>query len=396
MAGWKQYTLGDLCKFKYGQMPRESDLCEYGYPVFSGYRIVGYANAYHYEDPEIIIVARGVGGTGDVKMSPHKCFLTNLSIVALVVSSEVDKKFLYYRLAGPKLWELRTGSAQAQITIDRLQGYELKLPPLPTQRKIAGILSAYDGLIENNTRRIKILEEMAQRIYYEWFVHFRFPGHEKVRMVESEMGMIPEGWQVIELKEFGEILTGKTPSKTRPEYYGNDVPFIKTPDMHSNMFCIITGEYLSLLGAESQSTKTLPPNSLCVSCIGTVGVVSITAVPAQTNQQINSIKLKEDFFREFIYFALIDLKELIELHGSTGATMTNLSKGKFETLEVITPYKNLLVSYHDITKSIFDAIKNLQYKNLNLRQTRDLLLPKLISGQLDVSDLDIDTGALDA
>ncbi|MCJ7795362.1 MAG: restriction endonuclease subunit S, partial [Thermoleophilia bacterium] len=167
-VGWPEYTLGDLCKFKYGQMPRKTDLCDDGYPVFSGYHIVGYATTYHYEEPEIIVVARGVGGTGDVKMSPPKCFLTNLSIVAKVISSNVDKKFLYYRLAGPKLWELRTGSAQAQITIDRLQRYELRLPPLATQRKIAAILSAYDDLIENNLRRIKILDEMAQNLYREW------------------------------------------------------------------------------------------------------------------------------------------------------------------------------------------------------------------------------------
>ena len=132
---WEKYTLGDLCRFKYGQMPLKSDLCDDGYPVFSGYNIVGHAKTYHYEEPEIIVVARGVGGTGDVKMSPPKCFLTNLSIVAKVISIKVDKLFLYYRLAGPKLWELRTGSAQAQITIDRLQRYELRIPPSPPNVK---------------------------------------------------------------------------------------------------------------------------------------------------------------------------------------------------------------------------------------------------------------------
>ena len=279
---------------------------------------------------------------------------------------------------------------RASLNNNDLSYLTIYYPSKNHQRKIASILSPYDDLIENNTRRIKILEEMAQRIYREWFVHFRFPGHEKVKMVESALGMIPEGWKINDLKEFGEILTGKTPSKKRPEYYDDDIPFIKTPDMHDNMFCIITGECLSELGAQSQSNKTLPPNSLCVSCIGTAGVVSITAIPSQTNQQINSIKIKQELLREFLFFSLVGLKETINLHGATGATMVNLSKGKFESLKVTTPPNNLIKSYHEIAEPIFDEIKNLQYKNHNLRQTRDLLLPKLISGKIDVEDLNIE------
>jgi len=134
--------LGEICSFKYGQMPGSDDLATEGYPVFSGYRIVGYSPRYHYRDPEIVVVARGVGGTGDIKMSPPFCFLTNLSIVALIQSAAVYKPFLFYRLASTTLWDLRTGSAQAQITIERLRDYQVEISPLPTQRKIAGVLSA--------------------------------------------------------------------------------------------------------------------------------------------------------------------------------------------------------------------------------------------------------------
>jgi len=188
-------------------MPNKSDLVEDGYPVFSGYRVVGYSSRYHYRDPEIVVVARGVGGTGDIKMSPPFCFLTNLSIAALVESPDVEKVFLYYRLAATKLWNLRTGSAQAQITIERLKEYEVNVPPLSVQRRIAGILSAYDDLIENNQRRIKILEEMARSLYREWFVNFRVPGHEKVPLVDSPLGDIPIGWEVVSLEDVCECVT---------------------------------------------------------------------------------------------------------------------------------------------------------------------------------------------
>jgi type I restriction enzyme S subunit len=160
---------------KYGKIPQKADLVDKGYPIFSGYKIVGFHRTYLYEDSEVVVVARGVGGTGDVKLSPPNSFITNLSIILQIKSKGVFKKFLFYKLSNEKLRELDSGSAQSQITITDLQSYEIELPPLHIQRKIAAILSAYDDLIENNTRRIKILEEMAQTIYKEWFVKFRFP-----------------------------------------------------------------------------------------------------------------------------------------------------------------------------------------------------------------------------
>ncbi len=203
-------------------------------------------------------------------------------------------------------------------------------------------------------------------------------------MVESELGLIPEGWEVKRIDDFGEVVTGKTPSKKREEYYGNDVPFIKTPDMHNGIFVINTNEYLTYEGADSQKNKYLPPKSISVSCIGTVGIVSINALSAQTNQQINSIVLKESFFLEFLYFALLDLKPTIQNYGSTGATMANLSKGKFEQLKIIAPSQNLIKYFHKIVSPLFNQILILSKKNINLKQQRDLLLPKLISGKTSV------------
>ena len=302
---------------------------------------------------------------------------------------KIDMKYLFYYFFSE---EWRKTISQKTIfgsTVDRIPlisfpEFEISVPPLPTQRKIAAILSAYDDLIENNTRRIKILEEMAQALYREWFVHFRFPGHEKVRMVDSPLGEIPEGWEVYALGQFGDVRTGKTPSKLVPEYFGDHTPFIKIPDMHGNMFCIRTSEYLSQAGMESQRKNTLPPNALCVSCIGSVGLVTITTVPSQTNQQINSIILKNNSDREFLYFALCGLKEIIKKYGMTGATMSNLSRGKFIDLKLIYPHKKHLENFHEATYPVFEEIKLLQVKNENLRSTRDLLLPRLISGEVDL------------
>lgn len=315
-------------------------------------------------------------------------------IAVIRAKQDTNQAFLFYFVANQAFIDyastISSGTRMPRATWKIIEKSKWLFPPFPIQHKIASILSAYDDLIENNNRRIKILEEMAQAIYKEWFVNFRFPRHQKVKMVKSELGMIPEGWEVKSISEFGEIITGKTPSKKRPEYYNNNyMPFIKTPDIHDNMFVLQTGEYLSKEGARSQQNKTLPENSICVSCIGTVGIVSITSCHSQTNQQINSIVIKNENSREFLYFALRSLKETIQKYGSTGATMANLNKGKFESLKLICPNAIILNAFHENVESLLDNVRTLLKKNINLRKTRNLLLPKLISGEIDVEKLDI-------
>ena len=261
----------------------------------------------------------------------------------------------------------------------------LSLPPLPVQRRIAGILSAYDELMENSQRRIRLLEAMARALYREWFVHFRFPGHEKHPRVASPLGDLPKGWEVKPIRQFGTVITGKTPSKANADFYGNDVPFVKTPDMHGNMFILGTSDCLSTAGAESQANKTLPAGSICVSCIGTIGVVSITTEDCQTNQQINSVVLANPASREFLFLRLQDSKQTLENLGANGATMGNVNKGKFEAMEIVCPSDGVLAPYHRLVEPMFSEILSLFRQIQNLRRTRDLLLPRLLSGQVNVT-----------
>jgi type I restriction enzyme, S subunit len=312
---------------------------------------------------------------------------TNQACCAMLTDPEhCAPKFLMYALMHykPALLKLAISGAQRNLSGKSIKEFEIGAPPIEVQRRVA---SAYDSLIENNTRRIAILEEMASRLYEEWFVRFRFPGHESVRMVESDLGLVPQGWQRRSLDTFGEVITGKTPSKANPDFYGDDVPFVKTPDMHGNAFVLVSGESLSLAGAKSQSKKTLPSGSLCVSCIGTIGVVSITTEPCQTNQQINSIVLSDVVVREFLFLRLKDAKKTLENLGANGATMGNVNKSNFAAMEITAPPLNLLARFHEVVEPMFDLMRALARKNQNLRTTRDLLLPKLISGELDVSTL---------
>ena len=272
------------------------------------------------------------------------------------------------------------GSAYPAVDTVDFKNAKVTVPDLPTQKRIADVLSAYDELIENNNKRIALLEKAAQELYKEWFVRFRFPGHEKTKHING----LPEGWEVKRIYDYGTVETGKTPSTEVPENYGTDIMFIKTPDMHGNMFVIQTSEYLSERGHKTQPKKLLPANSIMVSCIGTGDDVSINAEPAHTNQQINSIILDDTTQLEWLYFACKSLKSTIGLFGATGATMTNLSKGKFEKLKVIDPGSELILEYHNKTKNIFKNIKLLMKANKNLIKQRDLLLPRLMSGKLEV------------
>jgi type I restriction enzyme S subunit len=239
---------------------------------------------------------------------------------------------------------------------------------------------------------------MARALYREWFVHFRFPGHDRLPSlagrragdegrqvrVASPLGDIPQGWQVKSIQQFGTVITGKTPSKANADFYGNDVPFVKTPDMHGNMFILGTSDCLSTAGAESQANKTLPADSICVSCIGTIGVVSITTEDCQTNQQINSVVLANPASREFLFLRLQDAKQTLENLGANGATMGNVNKGKFEAMEIVCPPDEVFARYHRLVEPMFSEILSLFRQIQNLRRTRDLLLPRLLSGQVEL------------
>lgn len=221
---------------------------------------------------------------------------------------------------------------------------------------------------------------MAENLYKEWFVRFRFPRYEDV---EFENG-IPKEWKIGRLKDYGRVETGKTPSTEITDNYGEDYLFIKTPDMRGNVWVIDTVEKLSEKGHSSQKKKKLPKGSIMVSCIGTGGVVAINSKEGHTNQQINSIVIGDNNNREWLYMVCVGLRTTIEMFGATGSTMTNLSKGKFENLKIIEPPYEMRKKYHELTYDIFAEVEKLMYVNDNLIKQRDYLLPRLMSGKLEV------------
>lgn len=296
-----------------------------------------------------------------------------------------DADFIYYLACSKIIREPAiksmigaSGRQRAQRTV--IEGLSIRVPAtIEAQRKIASILSAYDDLIENNSRRIKLLEESARLLYQEWFVRLRFPGHEHTHIVDR----VPKGWEKGKVCDIGKVITGKTPSTKEADNYGGNIPFIKTPDMHKNPIVVSTEQYLSEKGANTQANKYIPEGSIMVSCIGTVGVVAFNGLSAQTNQQINTVIPKKPEFRHYAFFALCDIKPRLEALGG-GATMSNVNKSKFESIPLLIPHMTLLRNYDEISSPLFEQMRMLILINNSLRSARDLLLPRLMDGRLAV------------
>lgn len=304
--------------------------------------------------------------------------------------------YLYYWLRGPEfqnaVYAIKGGVAQGYVSLEMIRSLPFRRFSLPQQRKIAAILSAYDDLIENNLRRIKSLEEMAQNLYREWFVKFRFPGHEQVRMVDSPLGKIPEGWAVRTVADTFQILGGGTPSKKASEYWeGGSVNWYAPTDLTSSgsMFMERSGTQITELGLKKSSAKLFPPFSVMMTSRATLGVISINTTEAATNQGFITCVPNSGFPLYALYHWL---KENIEYFISlgTGATFKEITKGVFKTIELAVPPRDVTSQFEEMVGSLAQQILNLQQRARNLRQTRDLLLPKLISGELDVSHLDIE------
>jgi len=398
----KTITIGDLGTIITGKTPPTTNKNYYGdYAVFIKPTDISEQCKFTYETEEMYsklaaekyessLIPKGaicvpcIGTIGTkMTMAPCDCY-TNQSINSIVCNENYDNEYVYYLiknfLPGLKAYNLGTASGREYVSKSNFEKIELVAEQDKTiQKKIGEFLSRYDSLIENYQKQIKLLEEAAQRLYKEWFVDLRFPGHENTKIIDG----VPEGWEKKKVREIGKVITGKTPSTSKKEYYGGQIPFITIPDMHTGIYPT-SSQFLSDLGANSQSGKFIPANSLMVSCIGTAGLVCITKEECQTNQQINSLVLNDNSLLYYMYNTFLSLKEHLNNIGSNGATMTNVNKSKFESIEILIPNNSISNLYNKAVEQSFRGIKTLSSQICLLTEARDRLLPKLMSGEIAV------------
>ena len=299
--------------------------------------------------------------------------------------SELKGKWLAYYLrssdAQGHMSGNQKGSSQQFLSLNQLRSLPIPIADERYMQRVIDILSAYDDLIENNQKQIKLLEEAAQRLYKEWFVALRFPGHENVKIVDG----VPEGWQKNCAEKFFEITIGKTPPRTEKRCFTtgeNGIPWVSIADMgNSGMFVLNTAENLTEDAIKQYNVKVIPKNTVLLSFKLTVGRVAIAPTDICTNEAIAHFKGRRECEREYTYCYLKNF-HYDEL-GSTSSISKAVNSKIIKAMPFIIPSEKLLKEYSSKTKDTFDLIICKQEMNNNLKITRDRILHKLMSGEVE-------------
>lgn len=302
------------------------------------------------------------------------------------VPSELDPHWLRYWLEAP---QFLTQAAAVKGSTDMADYINLRdqrrmtvtIPPLSTQRKIAAVLSSYDDLIENNNRRIKLLEEMAQRIYKEWFVDFRYPGHEDVTLAESDLGPIPQGWEASALFDVADVTFGY-PFKSDLFNEVDGLPLIRIRD-------IPDGESATLTTENPEPRYVVTDGDILIGMDGDFHMGRWSAGRAWLNQRVTRVRPALPEVSRYALFLGLQKPISDWNQAIVGTTVAHLGKRHLEMVKILVPPTSLGAKVTEILDPLFDLEISLRKENRLLRSARDLLLPRLVSGEVDVTDLDI-------
>ena len=406
MGTWPVYRMNELCEITSSKRIYAADYVSEGVPFYRGREITEkykgnldvstelfiteekfseIERKYGAPKPgDLLLTSVGTLGSVYVVKLGERFYFKDGNITWFRHFKELDSNFFYYWLVSPlgraELKKCTIGVAQPALTIVLLKGMEIGVPPLPVQRRIAGILSAYDELIENSQRRIRILEAMARALYREWFVLFRFPGHEKIPRVASALGEIPEGWEVRKLADVAEVNRAQINARTAPE----ELHYIDISSVSPGQIDSITT--YAFADAPGRARRIIQHGDVLWSCvrpnrrshaqvmhpepdtIASTGFAVITATKVPST---------------FLYFATtMDDFVAFLTNNATGAAYPAVSGATFEKAVLLIPPSPLLEKFGDATIPMAEQIHRLQRKIQNLRRTRDLLLPRLLTQRI--------------
>lgn len=383
---WKEITLGEIAIFKTGKLNSNAAISNGEYPFFTCSPETLRINNYAFDQEAILLAGNNADGNFSIKYYKGKFNAYQRTYVITPIRGKVDIKFLYYALSLclKQFKNMSQGTSTKFLTVTILNSFSVQLPSISDQHRIASILSSLDRKIELNNKINADLEEMAQTIFKNWFVDFE--PFKDGKFVDSELGMIPEGWKVGCLGDMGAVVCGKTPSKSNSNYYGGDIPFIKIPDMHGNVFVENSEDRLTEEGSLSQIKKFIPPYSLMVSCIATVGLVSINTKPSHTNQQINTVIPHNKSALFYLYQYIKNNEELLKNMGRGGTTTLNVNTRSFSNIRLLIPSEIALEQFHRVVEGLFKKIELNLHESRTLSLLRDTLLPRLMSGEIEVPE----------
>lgn len=411
MSEWPVTTLGDLIHVKHGFAFKGEFFSSDGdklvlkpgnFPVGGGIRLRPgkddyYAGQYPPEfelsPGDLLVVmtdltqaAPILGSPAFVPDVPAMLHNQRLGLVKLKEGVEVDRRFLYYAMLSDtsrsQIRATATGATVRHTAPERIYRVQLGMPPLPTQRTIGDVLGSIDDLIENNRRRVEVLEEMARAIYNEWFVKFRYPGHEVVPLSDSALGPIPEGWEVSTLAAIADITMGQSP---KSEFYNDEgigKPFHQgVTDFGSHLPS--TRKWCSADG------RSAAAGDILISVRAPVGRINIADVDITIGRGLSAIRAKDG--RQALLLGQIrEAFSEEDSMGNDGAIFKSLGKTELAAVPVIILSDDVADAANTVLAENGDMIRALTQATKRLASLRDLLLPKLVTGQIDVSALDLD------
>ena len=324
-----------------------------------------------------------IASVGKITITKEDSF-TNQQINSIIANPDkADFRYIFYLLRNitSQIKRMVGGVASPIINKSDFENIDIEIPEIKIQKQIADVLSRYDDLIENNTRRIKILEQMVQAIYAEWFVNFRFPGYEKIKMVDSgaDFGKIPEGWSVENLSELVDFVRGIEPGSDnyKLEHKEGRIPFLRVGDLGSRGSNIF-------IDRDIAGDNFINKADIAVTMDGTVGRVAIGFYGAYSTG-IRKLMIKNTKInREYLYLLMLSdlIQEVIKSHAK-GTTILHASES-IKYMQCVLPSKEIMDKLCISAKPLIDGILVLREQNQNLRQMRDLLLPKLVTGKLEI------------
>ncbi len=329
-----------------------------------------------------VIVAMYGNSAGRVSISEIP-LTTNQACCNLVIDPKVaDYRYVFYALkqSYEALKGQSRGAAQNNLNASQVKAFKIPCPPITTQIAIGYILSAYDDLIENNRRRIQLLEQAARLLYKEWFVHLRFPGHEHVKIKNG----VPEGWGEGVISDFYSTASGGTPRRKNPDYFTGDVPWVKTQELNGG-FIISTEEKITEEAIKYSSAKLFPRHTVLVAMYGaTIGQLAILSIPATSNQACCALIAKEAATNYAHAYLFMDNHKSDIVGLGQGAAQNNISQQVIKSFKMVLPTENLLKLFSESVCPLFEQIEVLQKTNEKLTKARDLLLPRLMNGEITV------------
>ncbi len=376
---WQEVTIGEVVEFfDHKRVPvssRERQTRQGSYPYYGASGIIDYVNEFLF-DGRFLLIAEDGENLNSRKLpvaffASGKFWVNNHAHVVRAIREKADDYFLKAWFDQADISGYITGAAQPKLSQENLRRIKLWLPSLPTQCKIAAILSTYDDLIEVNTRRIAILEEMARGLYREWFVRFRYPGHEGGRMVESAAGLIPEGWEVVRMGDVCSIVMGQSPSSEFYNESGQGLPFHQGVTDFGHLF----PKDRVFCTAENRIANE---GDILLSVRAPVGRINIANKKIVIGRGLSAIRSRAGY-QVLAYFQLKNIFQEEDIMGS-GTIFKAVTKDDVHGIKLLWPPEPMIADFERVASPILSSLGNLTAKNANLRRTRDLLLPRLVAG----------------